>query len=178
MNHEATVSALAKGLCKIGDKLPRVQLAVVMYPTASMKQAVAELYAYIIKFLIRAKNWHQENWVKHAWHSISRPVELRYSDLLSEIETRSQMVHELTIAGSQAEQRVMHQKIDEVAQRGLVRESDMAQIKDMLSSKQFSKQHSERNSLPVSFAYCPLRGIFSNQPAAIKCVFEDDGIIV
>jgi hypothetical protein len=135
MNHEATISALAKGLCRIGDSLPRVQLAVVMYPTPTMKRAVAELYAYIIKFLIRAQDWHQENWIKHAWHSISRPVELRYNDLLAEIQMRSQMVHDLTIAGSQAEQRVMHQKLDEMSQKGIANETEMKQMKEILSSR-------------------------------------------
>lgn len=170
MSHEATISALAMGLCKIGDKLPRVQLAVVMYPTARMKQAVAELYAHIIKFFIRTQSWHQENWVKHAWHSISRPVELRYSDLLSEIEMRSQMVHELTIAGSQAKQRVMYRKMDEVAQRSLARDSGMVQIKDLLSSKQFSKQYRGRNSLPVSL-HIVLSGEFVQTNQLISNVF-------
>ncbi|KAF2195112.1 hypothetical protein K469DRAFT_3844 [Zopfia rhizophila CBS 207.26] len=136
LNHDATISALAKGLCKIGNALPRLQLAAVLYPTARMKRAIAELYAHIMKFLIRAHNWFQETRLQHAWHAISRPAEIRYEDLIEEIEMRSQIIEGLTVAGGQAEQRVMHKKLDAERERVMALEAEMREIKMLLISFQ------------------------------------------
>ncbi|KAK5998540.1 hypothetical protein PT974_00920 [Cladobotryum mycophilum] len=111
LNHEATVSALAKGLCQVASVLPRAELSLVLYPTERMKRAVAQLYAYILRFLIRAHDWYDEHWAKHLWHSISRPVELRFTGLIGDIESLSTAVDNLAMHGSRAEMREMHQKI-------------------------------------------------------------------
>ena len=114
VNHEAMIKSLAKGLCQIADSLPRIEFATVLYPTMRMKQAVAELYAHIIKFLIRARDWYKENKFMHVVHSFTRPVELRYADLISEIDACTQTVDKLSSAGAQAEQRDMHLKMQEM----------------------------------------------------------------
>ena len=77
-----------------------------------MKRAVAQLYAHIIKFFLRAKAWYEEHWLKHLWHSIARPVELRFTGLVSDIESLSAAIDNLAMHGSHAEQRDMHQKVD------------------------------------------------------------------
>ncbi|CAM1509903.1 Fc.00g002380.m01.CDS01 [Cosmosporella sp. VM-42] len=128
LNHEATISTLAEGLCQVAAALPRTELSLILYPTARMKRAVAQLYAHIIKFLLRAKLWYEEHWLKHVWHSISRPVELRFTGLISDIESLSAAIDNLAMSGSHAEQREMHQKVDIgnmelIALRGEVKEA-------------------------------------------------------
>ena len=106
---------LAKGLCQIAETLPKIDFAVTLYPTERMKRAVAELYAQVIRFLIRAQDWYEESRASHVLHSITRPVELRYADLISDIKDCSMLVEGLASAGAQAEQRDMHIKIRELA---------------------------------------------------------------
>jgi hypothetical protein len=133
INYEHAVSALAKGLYRIGSVLPRVGLAFVLYPTKRMKCAVAELYAYILRFLIRARGWYGEGRLKHVWHSISRPPELRYSDLMEEIKERSEIVDQLAVSGARAEQREIHRKLDaETSQLSGLREQ-IRQMREAMS---------------------------------------------
>ena len=109
--------SLAKGLCYVADSLPRVEFLTLLYPTRRMKQAVANLYAYIIRFLIRAQGWYQESKPLHALHSFTRPAELRYADLIEEIEACTRTVDSLASAAAQAEQRDMHLKLQVLVDR-------------------------------------------------------------
>ena len=109
--------SLAKGLCLVADSLPRVEFLTLLYPTRRMKQAVANLYAYIIRFLIRAQAWYQESKLLHALHAFTRPAELRYADLIEEIEACTRTVCSLASAGAQAEQRDMHLKLQTLIDR-------------------------------------------------------------
>jgi hypothetical protein len=132
VNHETMISSLAKGLSQIGDCLPRLQLASVLYPTKMMKSAVAELYAYIIQFCIRAQDWYQEGKVFHVLHSITRPVELRYADLIEEIERCSRNVDGLAVAGSQAEQRDMHVELQQLIKRQQKSDETLLEMKQLI----------------------------------------------
>ena len=58
LNHEAVISSLAKALSQIADALPRIDLSKTLYPTKRMQQAVIELYAHLIRFLIRSYDWY------------------------------------------------------------------------------------------------------------------------
>jgi hypothetical protein len=57
-----------------------------------MTDAVEELYAHIIRFLIRAYDWYREGTLRHIVHSITRPADLRYHDLLENIEAGSRNI--------------------------------------------------------------------------------------
>lgn len=105
-------------LCDIADSLPRVELATTLYPTNNMRQAVALLYAHIVRFLIRTLKWYEEGRLAHALHSVTRPASLRYDDLIREIKRETQSVTDHAIASSQAEQRDMHEEIRTI--KGLV----------------------------------------------------------
>ena len=109
--------SLAKGLCHVADSLPRVEFLTLLYPTRRMKQTVADLYAYILRFLIRAQGWYQESRLLHAFHSFTRPAELRYADIIEEIEACTRTVDRLASAGAQAEQRDMHLKLQTLIDR-------------------------------------------------------------
>ncbi|KAH7363721.1 hypothetical protein BKA66DRAFT_444640 [Pyrenochaeta sp. MPI-SDFR-AT-0127] len=80
----------------------------ILYPTERMKTAVTDLYAYILRFSIRALDWYNEGMFKHVLHAITRPVELRYSDLLQQISDASGTIYQLAAIGQQAELRDMH----------------------------------------------------------------------
>ena len=73
-----------------------------------MKAAVTDLYAVILRFLIRARDWYEEGKLKHFVHSITRPVELRYQDLLDQITDSTRVIEDLARVGHQAESRDMH----------------------------------------------------------------------
>ena len=85
-----------------------------------------------MKFLIRAHNWFQETRLQHTWHAVSRPADIRYEDLIGEIEMRSRIIEGLTVAGGQAEQRVMHKKLDAEEKRVMALEAEMREIKTLL----------------------------------------------
>lgn len=108
INHEEMLATLAKAFAQIATVLPRVRIKLLLYPTEQIKLAVSTLYAQIIKFMQRAMNWYLEGKTKHLISSIFRPVELRFKDLLEEIESCSQSVDQLAVSAGQAEQRDMH----------------------------------------------------------------------
>ena len=127
--------SLTKGLCHVADSLPRMEFLTLLYPTRRMKQAVADLYAYIIRFLIRAQGWYQENKLLHALHSFTRPAELRYADLIEEIEACARTVDSLASAGAQAEQRDMHLKLQALIDRQGAFEFLLREMYEKLTSK-------------------------------------------
>ena len=77
-----------------------------------MKAAVVELYTCIIQFFIRADSWYREGRFLHLLHSVTRPPELRYKDLIESITTCSQNIDQLASSASRAELRVVHEKLD------------------------------------------------------------------
>ncbi|KAK4462909.1 hypothetical protein QBC42DRAFT_73782 [Cladorrhinum samala] len=110
-NHQATVALISKALSQIGEALPQVELATILYPTERMIKAVEKLYSDIIHFFLRAREWCEEGSLKHLLHSITRPPELRYKDLLDQIADSSRQVDRLAVAGAQAEIREMNGKL-------------------------------------------------------------------
>lgn len=112
INHEKTTATLARALSEIAETLPRTQLATILYPTEKMKNSLCQLYAHILRFLVRAHDWYKEGTFKHIVHSITRPVELRYDDLLQNIAQSSRVIEQLASSGHQAEVRDMHNEID------------------------------------------------------------------
>ena len=128
MNHEKTITMLGKAILQIADSLPRVRLATMLYPTGKMRIAVEELYAHILRFLMRAHDWYRESSLRHIINSIIQPPELRYVDLLDRIQECSRRIDQLCLSGSQAELRDMHNKLDIVVTK--LERSD-ADIKEM-----------------------------------------------
>jgi hypothetical protein len=101
-------------MCDIADALAQVELAETLYPTPTMKHTIALLYSYIIKFLLRASAWYETSTMSRAIQSFTRPAALRYADLIQDIQKTTSKVNNLSVAGSQAEQRDIHDKLREV----------------------------------------------------------------
>jgi hypothetical protein len=122
-NHAKSVAALAKGLSQIADSLPRIELATILYPTSRMKQAVAELYAHIIRFFIRAQDWYQQGKLRHAWDSFARPV-----DCTKEVDN-------LATAGARAEQRDIHLELSELTKKQKESETLLLEMRGFMICK-------------------------------------------
>jgi hypothetical protein len=106
-----------------------------LYPTTRMTDAVEGLYAHVIRFLIRAHDWYREGTLRHIVHSVTRPAELRYQDLLESIEASSRTIEKLAIAGSQVELRQMHTILKLMADRLGKSESTILEMRSMLISR-------------------------------------------
>ena len=135
LNHERMTKSLTKGLCQIADSLPQIELYTVLYPTTRMKQVVSELYALVIRFLIRARDWYQESKPMHVLHSLTRPVELRYADLVDDIEVCTRVIYRIASAAAQAEQRDMHLRMQELVRRQMDSNAVLEEVRSLLISK-------------------------------------------
>ncbi|KAL3605321.1 hypothetical protein FPOAC2_00264 [Fusarium poae] len=113
-NHEATICLISKALSQIADSLPRVELITVLYPTDRIRQAVSNLYANLVRFFIRAHEWCQEGTFRHLLHSITRPPELRYQDLLEDITANSREIDQLAAASARVEIRDISLKLNSI----------------------------------------------------------------
>lgn len=111
VNHEKTVTLLAKSLAEIAERLPRWEIKSQLYQTARMREALEEAYALILEFLCRAHSWYNESRTRRVIHSITQPPELRYSDLLQSISDCSSNIDQIAIVGSQAELRDVHNEL-------------------------------------------------------------------
>jgi len=108
VNQEKLLNTLSQGLCSIADVLPRLEQTVRLFPTEDIRRAVIVMYAYVLRFLIRSLRWYQESKRSHLIHSITRPTELRYDDLVQKICYLSRNIADLASASSQAEIRGLH----------------------------------------------------------------------
>ncbi|KAJ4511776.1 hypothetical protein HRR83_004187 [Exophiala dermatitidis] len=145
-NHEKLVTTLAKALATIGESLARVNLAIVLYPTARMKHAVAQVYACIMRFCIRAHDWYRANKLHHIWESLARPVELRYTDLIENMETALGEVEGLATAAARAEQRDVHMAVLTLAQRMENSEKVLFEVRQLVASTQAIVSSSQINT--------------------------------
>ncbi|KAG9230239.1 hypothetical protein BJ875DRAFT_472762 [Amylocarpus encephaloides] len=111
LNHEEMISRLAKAYILIADALPRAKLKLELYSTDAMSDAVAQLYAQIMRFSQRAMTWYTDGPLKHFYKSITQPYTLSYKDIIDEIQACSARIEQLAADNSQLEQREIHMKI-------------------------------------------------------------------
>jgi len=128
------LASFCKGLSQIGDVLPRIELSLTLYPSPRMKNAIAHLYAYLIKYFIMAKDFYEEGKILHVLHSITRPFELRCKDLVSDIDRCSKNVTNLAVSGAQAEQRAMHLAMQGLVARQATSDAVLLEMKELIIS--------------------------------------------
>ncbi|RSM13183.1 hypothetical protein CEP52_002043 [Fusarium oligoseptatum] len=137
VNHADTIKLLSKSVLEVAQRLPRVEILSTLYPTKQIRLAVESLYAAILEFLLIAHAWCNESKFRHMYHSLTRPHELRYRDLLERIASCTNDINELADVGSHTEIRVMHashtSKLDEIIQALEESESDRKRQMDSLS---------------------------------------------
>jgi len=105
VNNADLVKGLAKACSRIADCLPHADLSLILYPTPAMREAVARLYAAIIKFATRALRWYQQGKGKHILSAIASPWSLHYEEELRDIDQSSRSVQDLAQSASRAELR-------------------------------------------------------------------------
>ncbi|TVY54373.1 hypothetical protein LCER1_G006832 [Lachnellula cervina] len=108
VNQQKLISRLSSGLCQIAEVLPRAELIIRLYPIPGVRHLISNMYAHILRFLLRSLRWYQESKLSHLIHAITRPVELRFGDLVEEIRVLSSNMDNLALASGHAEQRDMH----------------------------------------------------------------------
>ncbi|KAK8061146.1 Nacht domain protein [Apiospora hydei] len=111
LNHEELLAEISKAISLIADMLPWTVLHSELYPTKRMREAVARLYAKIIKFALMAVQWSKKSKVMHSVAAIIHPFKLSFSPIINEIAEHSQRVNELASAASRAEIRDQHVEI-------------------------------------------------------------------
>ncbi|KAK4166271.1 hypothetical protein QBC43DRAFT_189396, partial [Cladorrhinum sp. PSN259] len=116
-NRQSTIALISKALSQIAESLPQVELATILYPTDRMMRTVEHLYSSILNFLVRTREWCEEGSVRRLLHSITRPPELVYKDLLDQIAENSRLVDRLAVAGAQAETRRINSKLTAIAEQ-------------------------------------------------------------
>ncbi|KAI0451736.1 hypothetical protein F5B21DRAFT_527538 [Xylaria acuta] len=155
-NNAKLLATLSKALSQIADSLPRVELSAVLYPTDRMKEAVVKLYVHVINFLTRAKAWYEETRFRRIINSLARPAELRYDDIVEDIEKCTAEIDHLSTAGARAEQRDMHLQLRELNQAQLKIEILVTEIRKLcietqaLNSSAFLNTNSRLTDLQLN----------------------------
>ncbi|KAF7918457.1 uncharacterized protein EAE98_009700 [Botrytis deweyae] len=108
VNHEKSLAIITDGLCQVADVLPRMENTVNLYPTVQMRKYMIMLNAQIIKLLTVSLSWFKESRALHIIHSVTRPPQIQYNDLVEKIVILSQSISTTAQLSSFAEQRDMH----------------------------------------------------------------------
>lgn len=108
INHQETVTKLASSLEEISWILPEIDATARLYPVKAMTNAIANLYAQILKFCIKATKWYSRNSFMHMVAAVTKPWELEFASILAQIETHSNRVRNLANLALKAEIRDIH----------------------------------------------------------------------
>ncbi|KAF4815240.1 hypothetical protein CGCSCA5_v007242 [Colletotrichum siamense] len=127
LNYEELLVEVSKAVSRIADVLPRTELHSLLYSTPRMQENVAQLYAKILEFSIKAIQFYKKGKLSHSIASIVKPFSLNFKPIIEEIRERSIRVDELAGALSKAEIRDLHVKVHGLSQ-------SVAQLTEMMVS--------------------------------------------
>ena len=111
ISHEEKTRELSKACSYIADVLPRSELTLILYPNMLVKEAVALLYARILKFLVHAVKWYKRGRINHIITSISKPWALSFKEDVESIEEQSRRVILLSNDATKSELRHLHLEV-------------------------------------------------------------------
>jgi len=112
-NHAELVAKIAKVVSQVADILPQQKLLLILYPTDTMQEAVAQLYAHIIKFVRSTILFYKQGKAMHTIKSIFQPWALSFQDHYESILTLSNRVKDLAGLAAKAELRDTHLEVIE-----------------------------------------------------------------
>lgn len=105
LNHEELLAEISKAISRIADVLPRAELHLSLYPTARMKEAIAHLYANIIKFVQSAICYYKKGRLSKSFAAAVKPFALSFKGIVEEITESSKTVDKVANSASKAELR-------------------------------------------------------------------------
>ncbi|TGO11335.1 hypothetical protein BTUL_0112g00250 [Botrytis tulipae] len=142
VNHEKSLAIITDGLCQVADVLPRMENTVNLYPTVQMRKYMIMLNAQIIKFLTVSLSWFRESRALHILHSVTRPPQIQYNDLVEKMGILSQSISTTAQLSSFAEQRDMHSVMKSIM-------SKQESLEDKVDDK-FTKMFQELCELKIA----------------------------
>lgn len=86
-------------------------MILILYPTNAMREAVARLFASILKFCRVAVQFYRDGRLKHSVKAIFQPWSLAFQDVYDELATQAERVKELAALAAKAELRDAHIEI-------------------------------------------------------------------
>ncbi|ORX99892.1 hypothetical protein BCR34DRAFT_606474 [Clohesyomyces aquaticus] len=105
MNHEEVIHQLSKACSYIADVLPRTEMSLILYPTERMMEAVAQLYAKVMEFMLETIKWYRQGKIGHAWAAISRPWSIGLKEHAVVIGEQARRVDKIASLAMKAEVR-------------------------------------------------------------------------
>lgn len=105
---------LAQALTDISDILAQVKLTAELYQTERMKQAIAALYAYIIKFFLSVIPWYKHRSATRLLLAIVSPFDVVYRDTLQQVKSAADTITTLASHANWAELRDVHGVVRDV----------------------------------------------------------------
>jgi hypothetical protein len=81
-----------------------------------LRTLVAELYAKIVEFAVRAISWYKEGKLQHVVSAIIRPYSLRFEDIADDIAELSKRIDNLAMTFGMIELRQARVEIQELRQ--------------------------------------------------------------
>ncbi|KAI4188537.1 MAG: hypothetical protein LQ348_003912 [Seirophora lacunosa] len=130
INHATTVSKLGTSISQIADLLPQHSLHVILYPTSEMQNAVARLYACILRFFLSALQWYNDSRAAHALKSIFQPWDIRFRSEHEAVAAAAQQVERLANAALKAEVRVTRLEVVRGREDWEVMRREMGELRD------------------------------------------------
>jgi hypothetical protein len=94
---------LAQAIVAIGDVLPQASLSAELYQTEHMKEALARLYTYIMRFLYLCVKWYSRGSLGRFVSALKSPFKLDYKDLVDHIKACSATIADLANSGARTE---------------------------------------------------------------------------
>lgn len=100
-----------------------------------MEGAVVKLYVHVVNFLIRAELWYEETGVRCLIYALAKPAELRYDDIVGDIQRCPAEIDHLSAAGAWSEQRDMNIVLRELSQSQRNMESLVIEVRKLCIGK-------------------------------------------
>ena len=130
LNHQELVKELSKGLAHIADLMPRANLSLVLYPTDMMQDALAQLYAHILRFLEQALLWYRQGKLMHSVSCILRPWAITYKEQLEAVKDTSMRLDKLADMATKAELRDTHLQVIEARKDWIDAKSELKILRE------------------------------------------------
>ncbi|KAF2093915.1 hypothetical protein NA57DRAFT_61131 [Rhizodiscina lignyota] len=149
LNHEELLAEVSKAVSRIADVLPRAELHINLYPTPRMKEAIAVLYAKIIKFVQSAISYYKKDRISKSFTAVVKPFALSFKGAVEEITECSKRVDELANSASKAELRDL--RVETRTLRAEVQDlrfqvREMAMIQHTFQNQVFLNMSSQRHN--------------------------------